>query len=235
MPKSLPFREPADPDPLATLLAQEDADRRRLRRALVGAAIVHLGLLLVTVPRTFSEPPPAPPQKATVVLEDIVFERPKPEPVPTRPKPREAAATIPVPDLDPTEPEAPSVDEPEIELEVPELVTLLELPEAPADPAPSSDEPIAVGGDVVAPERLVAPSPSYTETARRARIQGDVVLQAVIDREGRVRDLEVVKGLPFGLTEQALSAVRGWRFRPATLGSEPVVVRYTLQVRFRLQ
>ena len=112
--------------------------------------------------------------------------------------------------------------------------TWIEIPDAPEETA-TGDEPILVTGAVVAPVKLHAPTPGYTEAARRVRIQGTVILQAVIDREGRIRELEVLKSLPFGLTEQAVSTVRDWTFEPATLGGLPVTVRFNLSIRFQLQ
>jgi TonB family protein len=71
--------------------------------------------------------------------------------------------------------------------------------------------------------------------ARRARLQGVVVVRAVIDEQGAVVDATVLKGLPMGLNESALNAVKGWRYQPATLGGAPVKVTYNIAVNFRLQ
>jgi protein TonB len=102
-------------------------------------------------------------------------------------------------------------------------------------PAPAEDQPIRVFGAVKRPEMLSGAQPRYTEPARRARIQGTVILEAVIDQKGRVTDLRVLKGLPLGLDQSALDAVRDWRFKPATLEGRPVRVFYTLTVNFQIQ
>lgn len=97
------------------------------------------------------------------------------------------------------------------------------------------DAPIPVGGEVAPPVALVRVEPSYTEPARRARIEGTVIVQATVDREGRVVDVQVVKPLAMGLDAAAVDAVRKWRFRPATLRGRPVAVFFRLTVAFRLQ
>ena len=85
-----------------------------------------------------------------------------------------------------------------------------------------------------APVKVFAPSPTYTELARRSRIEGIVVLRAVIDARGTVVSAEILRGLPMGLSEAALDAVRQWRYEPATLRGRPVAVTFTLTVRFEL-
>ncbi len=88
--------------------------------------------------------------------------------------------------------------------------------------------------EIVKPERLSAPAPRYTETALKERTEGLVALEAVIDRHGDVVCVEVVTGLPNGLSESAEQTVRGWKYRPATRGGEPVAVVYYPVVTFRL-
>lgn len=103
------------------------------------------------------------------------------------------------------------------------------------DPQPADGEPIVVGGAVLRPEILVKTQPRYTELARRANIEGVVVLKAVIDEGGYVTDLKVLKDLPMGLDKAAMDAVRTWRFKPATLHGRPVKVYFNLTVNFQIQ
>ncbi|HVG10979.1 MAG TPA: TonB family protein [Thermoanaerobaculia bacterium] len=106
----------------------------------------------------------------------------------------------------------------------------------PAEPQQAvNDEPIVVGGAVTKPEILVKTQPRYTELARRANIEGFVGLKAVIDEQGYVTDLQVLKALPMGLDKAAMDAVRTWRFKPATLHGRPVKVYYNLTVHFTIQ
>ena len=62
-----------------------------------------------------------------------------------------------------------------------------------------------------------------------------MILDAVIDPGGRVTEVEILRGLGLGLDEEVVDAVASWRFRPATLGGQPVAVVYTLTVRFELR
>jgi protein TonB len=75
--------------------------------------------------------------------------------------------------------------------------------------------------------------PVIPETARKARVAGIVILETLIDKEGRVADAKVLKGLPFGLDEAALEAGKQWTFRPGTLNGEPVDVIFHLTVNMK--
>jgi protein TonB len=75
--------------------------------------------------------------------------------------------------------------------------------------------------------------PVYPQLARSARIQGAVVLQAVISKEGVIENLRVVTGHPM-LVPAAIDAVRQWRYRPYVLNNEPVEVETQITVNFGL-
>jgi protein TonB len=77
--------------------------------------------------------------------------------------------------------------------------------------------------------------PEYPEEARRARVQGTVIVEAIVDPRGDVTRVRVLKGLPMGLDRAAAKAIEGWKFRPATLHGEPVAVYFVLTVNFRVQ
>jgi protein TonB len=104
-----------------------------------------------------------------------------------------------------------------------------------AAPQPAEDVILRVSGAVQRPIPLSRPQPRYAEVARRAAVQGAVIIEAVIDEDGRVVDARILKGLPMGLDQEALAAVREWTFQPATLGGRPVKVFYTLTVHFQIQ
>jgi len=101
--------------------------------------------------------------------------------------------------------------------------------------APPSDGPLRVGGDVKAPVVMKRVEPQYNELARHARVQGVVIVEAVIDKNGNVDKVNVLKGLPMGLSDAAIEAVKEWKFRPATLNGQPVDVIFNLTVNFTLQ
>jgi len=93
---------------------------------------------------------------------------------------------------------------------------------------------VRVGGSVKAPVPIHRVEPGYTESARRARIEGVVILEAIIDKDGAVHDVRILKPLPEGLDEEAIAAVRQWKFRPGTKDGQPVPVIFTLTIKFRL-
>ena len=72
----------------------------------------------------------------------------------------------------------------------------------------TGDTPQRVGGDVKAPTTISRVDPQYTELARKARVEGIVILEAIIDRNGNVTDARVLKPLPLGLDQAALEAVK---------------------------
>jgi protein TonB len=75
--------------------------------------------------------------------------------------------------------------------------------------------------------------PTYPPLARSARIQGQVVLQAVISKQGGIENLRVLSGHPM-LVSAAIEAVRQWRYRPYVLNNEPVEVETQITVNFSL-
>ena len=105
------------------------------------------------------------------------------------------------------------------------------LPEAPPPPAV---KPIRVGGRVREPRRLEGVPPVYPETARDARIEGVVILECVIDPQGRVSEVRVLRGVPL-LEEAAVDAVRQWVYSPTLMDGVPVPVLLTVTVRFGLR
>ena len=100
---------------------------------------------------------------------------------------------------------------------------------------PADDAPIPVGGEVLRPEIIHRVQPQYTELARKTRLQGTVIVQAVIDEQGRVVDIKVLKKLGMGLDQEAVDAVGQWRFKPATFRGKAVKVYYSLTVNFQVQ
>jgi TonB family protein len=103
---------------------------------------------------------------------------------------------------------------------------------------PSHDKnPTVFGNDKQLPSgvKLVhAVQPVYPELARRNRIQGTVVLQATIGKDGRVRNLKPISG-PKELYQAAVAAVQQWRYKPYLLNNEPVDIDTKLTIDFRLR
>src|SRR5215831_11540926 len=76
-------------------------------------------------------------------------------------------------------------------------------------------------------------NPTYPPLARQARIQGTVILQAQISKDGSIENLQLVSGHPM-LAPAAIEAVKQWRYKPYLLNGEPVEVDTTVQVNFSL-
>ena len=104
------------------------------------------------------------------------------------------------------------------------------------DFAPKGDEgPIQLTAEMSRPRPLQPISPKYTEVARRAGLQGSVIVQAVIDEHGRATDVHILRGLPMGLDRSAVEAIERCPFEPARIGSRPVKVYFNLTVNFTIQ
>ena len=90
-------------------------------------------------------------------------------------------------------------------------------------------------GGVGYPSCLYCPEPQYSEDARKAKFQGIVVLQVIIQADGHATNIQIVKGAGLGLDEKAIEAVRTWRFKPAIgPNGTPVATITPIEVNFRL-
>jgi len=112
---------------------------------------------------------------------------------------------------------------------------------APASRA-GAGQPGGTGGAIEGASASVLPLPlgrcsgSYTEEARRAGVEGTVILDMVVGEDGRARDIAVVRGLEHGLTAAAVAALRRCRFKPGEQGGAPVAVRLRgFKIRFLLR
>ena len=85
-----------------------------------------------------------------------------------------------------------------------------------------------------AAERIKHVAPRYPPLARRVRAQGIVELRIIVDADGDVADVTGVKGLPHGLTDEAVRAVRQWKYRPAMVDGTPVESSLDVAVQFKL-
>jgi protein TonB len=102
-------------------------------------------------------------------------------------------------------------------------------------PTPDSSQAIQLTAEMTRPVPIHQVQPRYTEAARRAGVQGMVILEAIIDERGHVSNVRVLRGLPMGLDREAMEAVKQWRYRPAMLNGRPVRVYFTLTVNFTIQ
>ncbi len=101
----------------------------------------------------------------------------------------------------------------------------------------TGDGPLIPGiHGVTQPELETKVQPDYPEMARLARTSGRVILQAVIQPDGSVGEIQVLRcNRPnLGFEEAAIGAVKQWRYRPATQNGRPVAVYFTVMVEFRV-
>lgn len=231
--------EPELPPTVMEMIAHEEQqDRKFLRIALLLAAVFHVVIFAITFPTFAAAIKEVKQVKPKVyVVKQVKFKQPPPrqdQQQILRPKSKK----VPIPDPTPDEPEPIRDDANEAEIDfIADDNLILGVPDAAPPPPSEPTGPIrfVVGGKITEPEKISGPVPLYPEAARRARIQGVVVLECIIGKSGDVTDVKVLRGLPLGLTESAVDAVRSWKFKPSTLNEKPVEVLYILTVRFNLQ
>ncbi|HEY3158432.1 MAG TPA: energy transducer TonB [Vicinamibacterales bacterium] len=186
-------------------------------------------------PRTATEfvqvvpvaPPPPPPAPRTTTLP------------PTTP-PRADAAPLSVPDgIAPETFIEPVNDAPPVDGSIISFGNCTDCdigdPVPPPPPPPPPPPSIRhVGGDIKPPQKVVDVAPVYPPLARAARVEGIVILEAVIAEDGSVRDVRVLRSVQL-LDDAAAEAVRQWRFTPTLLNGQPVPVVMTITVAFKLR
>jgi protein TonB len=196
-------------------------------------------------------PEPAPPVPAATPPEaaaanQVIAGPPQTPPVAQTPKPRQPAPrTFTPPPLPPTrdrgdegrvilmEPAPALAGGPAVPVGaiLPERVNIISPPQVTAPPAPPRR--IQVGGRLQAAMLVRKVEPTYPSLARQMRIHGTVRFQAVIGKEGEVRDLQFVNG-PRALEKAAADAVKRWVYRPTLLNGHPVEVSTQIDINFSL-
>ena len=101
-------------------------------------------------------------------------------------------------------------------------------------PPPPLVDTILKGGDIRPPKLIHRVEPQYPRLAKQAGIQGDVVLEALLDKDGRVRNVAIKSGHP-SLAPAAREAVGQWVYEPTYLNGQPYPVLLTVKVEFRLR
>ena len=151
-------------------------------------------------------------------------------PAPGGPSPAGPTATPDVPAA------GPGVESPR-PIQAPAATIAAPAPEAavPEQPVPLPvEEPVRVGGNVAQPRKTWSVQPEYPRMARLRRIQGIVILEVTVDREGNVSNVAVLRSVD-GLDAAAVEAVRQWRYEPTIINGRPVSVVLTDSVRFQHQ
>ncbi len=210
---------------------------RRRVLALQAAIAVHVIALLVVVVKDYFDVPAIPEPQLAVSFAQMA---PPPPPPPAAPKPK------------PTEPEVTPPTEMTEPVEVPEEVS---QEPSPADSSAGegveggveggvaggvvgsegTSEVFRLGGPATAPVIIDDVKPQYPRLALAARLEGVVILEALIGRDGNVRDVKVLRGMSMGLTEAAVAAVKQRRYKPGLLNGEPVEFALTVTVQFKVK
>ena len=169
--------------------------------------------------QTSAPAPTAASRNTSSTVEEPARSDPPPVVEPTRSDPPpvvEPARPDPPPVVEPARPDPPPVIEP-----------------ARPDPPPVI-EPVRIGGAVPQPRKTWHVAAEYPRMARLRRIQGIVILQVTVDRQGEVSDVSVLRSTE-GLDEAAIAAVRLWRYEPTVVNGMPVSAIFTESVRFQIE
>lgn len=103
----------------------------------------------------------------------------------------------------------------------------------PAPPKPAAPKLVHVGGNIEAARLIEGTPPAYPVLAREARVQGTVLMDAIIGKDGKIEKLSVVSGNPL-LVTAAMNAVEHWVYQPTLLNGQPTAVSTEITVHFRL-
>jgi TonB family protein len=115
------------------------------------------------------------------------------------------------------------------------LAVLLVLTLGQSGASTQSNQPVYVAGDGVTVPRLLSEvKPQYTADAMRAKVSGSILLEAVVQVDGTVTDIHVVRSLDPGLDQEAVAALTEWRFSPGLRNGKPVAVRIAAEMVFAL-
>lgn len=108
------------------------------------------------------------------------------------------------------------------------------LPLAAAQKGKTNEKAYKIGDGVTAPSLVRKVEPQYTQEARDANLQGSVLLAVHINKQGVPEHIRVLKGLELGLSENAVAAVKQWKFKPGMKDGKPARVQANIEVNFRL-
>jgi protein TonB len=243
MPREL-FTEVVSPQ-----LRPRTGSRYTMMLSVVAHVLIVAAVIIVPLMATGSMP-----SLPTGDLDYIMLEpAPAPPPLPTPPPPTATPTPAANPDAAPIDvPDEirPEVPRPDVGEHVPGAIPQLGpssrfgdgvgvgigrdvAPLPPPVPAPPQ-KPLRPGGDIREPVKVKNVAPVYPQIAIKARIQGRVVIDAVIGTDGVVREARILSGVPL-LNQAALDAVKQWRYTPTMLNNVPVQVIMTVTVQFNLQ
>jgi protein TonB len=197
---------------------RDPEERRLIKRGLAAAVLLHVVLLFARLPAFGPEP-----KRVDAMQEQamkVQFLKPPPPPPKVEPKPKPRPKRIPRPDPTPEEPE------PEVAPEPPPI-------ESEAPPAPVS-EPVQAGPVRVSPGQgpglIKRVEPKYPPIAQAARMEGTVVLDAIIHKDGTVGEITVLRSGNKLFEQSAIDALKQWRYTP---GEYDVILTVTVNFTMR--
>ena len=201
-------------------------------------------MFLVVIPLVALDAVPAARELTEFIRADAVLPEPPPPPrtgrtTDTRVNPSVDAAPVVAPEkIDPEVDRPPSAPPTPFDGQDLGKLTLGDsvdaLPKMPAPLPSAAKQTYRAGGNIRPPTKVRHVPPVYPPIAQRNKIEGTVVLEAVIAEDGRVRDVRVLRSVHL-LDQAAVDAVRQWGFTPTLLNGEAVPVVMTVTVRFELQ
>jgi TonB family protein len=109
------------------------------------------------------------------------------------------------------------------------LLSLAPVCAAQSKAQAAADQAVAITDDITPPRLKEVASPDYTEEAKKKKIEGTVTIAIVVDKKGDVVDAKVVKGLGHGLDENAIVAVKEWKYKPLAVKMD-VTVEFFLPI-----
>jgi len=208
----------------------------------------HAAAILAIVAATILGPVVLPGLASSDLIFDVTVIPPPPPPPAPRAPSSEPPEALPNPNAAPTEapdgvapePVMPFDPGPAIDLGTGVVPGLGDISTIAGDPPPppaqsqAAQEPVRPGGKIQPPTKVHDVAPVYPPLALAAHIQGPVVLEAIIDTEGRVQSVRVLRSPPM-LGVAAIDAVRQWVYTPTLLNGTPVPVIMTVTVMFQLR
>ena len=206
-------------DQAARWLGPDYAQRRLITRAFVAALALHATVLVARMPDWGPDPVRVDAPRELLLMVQFLMPPPPPPKAPPKP-PEPERKKIPRPDPTPDEPEPIKAPPPPVPAEEP-------APPAPMPPQEMGPVRVSPGQG---PGLIKKVEPRYPPIARSARMEGTVVVDAVIRKDGTVSDVKVLKSSSPMFEQECINAVQQWRFTP---GSQDVIL--TVTVRFTLK
>lgn len=236
--KPAPVRD-KDLEVAQILLDEGDAQSKKVMTvAAIIAIVFHAAVLFFQITKKEKEIAVVTPRRVVKVKKyRPIVKQPEEPPPPPEVKRPEKVSRVPLPDPTPDEPEPVVEPEPEIDLPPipPDAIVEIGIPDAP--PPDFGPDMYTVGLDIGQPELITRVEPEYPRAAKAVGAQGQVILKVIIDEDGNVTDINVLKVKPspgLGFEDEAKKAVAQWKYKPSVVDGRKVAVQWRFTVHFRL-